>query len=269
MPNPARRSSDRREPPLSPANVAIFKPLKYAWKKAVSDWRCENDGETLTLLHLGPVLQNAMNSGMKKESIINGFRVCGLYPFNVENVDSSKCIAKASSSVPSVCSYIATESENVPINSSPAQLGTIFPTSNNSIEIIEDTLVMLISPLYVKKSVLIACTTINEAVESIGTAHLHRIMSTTDLTEDQQVIRSLYETLLKPFHYQIPQTIEILTLDGDPVALNDEQRETELVELSIDTLPMADTDLKTTGHLESIHLMCLTQEHRMIILRQR
>ncbi|XP_065090932.1 uncharacterized protein LOC135711883, partial [Ochlerotatus camptorhynchus] len=193
------------------------------------------------LLHFGPVLQNAMKSGIKKESIINDFRVCGLYPFNVENVDFSKCIAKAYSSVLSV-SYIATESENVSINSSPAQPGTIFPTSNNSIEIIEDTPVMLISSLYVKESVWIPCTTINEAVESIETARLHRIMSTTDLTEDQQVIRSLYERLLKPFHYQIPQTLEIPTLDGDPVDLNDEQRETELVELSIDTLPMAEDD---------------------------
>jgi hypothetical protein len=29
-----------------------------------------------------------------KESIKNGFRLCGLYPWNVDNVDYSKCIGK-------------------------------------------------------------------------------------------------------------------------------------------------------------------------------
>lgn len=99
---------------IQPADVAIFKSLKYAWKTAVIDWRNENDEETLTLLHFGTVLLNAMNKGIKKESIINGFKVCGLSPFDVENVDFSKCVAKTSSSVPTN-NHTTAQGENVPI----------------------------------------------------------------------------------------------------------------------------------------------------------
>ncbi|XP_055542907.1 uncharacterized protein LOC129728486 [Wyeomyia smithii] len=83
-----------------PADVAIFKLLKSAWKTAVSEWRLENGGKNLLLKHFPDVLQKAMNKGIKTASVKNGFRVCGLFPFGPENVDYDKCFAKSTSENP-------------------------------------------------------------------------------------------------------------------------------------------------------------------------
>ncbi|XP_055637190.1 uncharacterized protein LOC129775931 isoform X3 [Toxorhynchites rutilus septentrionalis] len=68
----------------------IFKPLKSALKIAVSEWRMVNGGDNLLLEHFPGVLQNAMSEGIKTTSVKNGFRVCGLFPFGPDIVDSTK-----------------------------------------------------------------------------------------------------------------------------------------------------------------------------------
>lgn len=78
-----------------PADVAIFKPLKNQWKKCMDEWSSTHEGEIFTVIQFGPTLEKAVNEGIKKNSIINGFRVCGLYPFNADNVDYTKCLAEA------------------------------------------------------------------------------------------------------------------------------------------------------------------------------
>uniref|UniRef100_A0A182VSM6 HTH CENPB-type domain-containing protein n=1 Tax=Anopheles minimus TaxID=112268 RepID=A0A182VSM6_9DIPT len=69
---------------IQPADVAVFKPLKEKWRDLLR--------QTFPLKHFGPVLQDAVMFGIKAESIQNGFRVCGFYPFGPENVDFSKCL---------------------------------------------------------------------------------------------------------------------------------------------------------------------------------
>ena len=82
-----------------PADVAIFKPLKNEWKRAVEAWRLKNQGCALNILHFGPVLCKAIEKGIQKPSIINGFRACGLHPFDANAVDYSKCIAKTAAAL--------------------------------------------------------------------------------------------------------------------------------------------------------------------------
>lgn len=220
-----------------PADVAIFKPLKDSWKSAVMDWKNEevNDGQTLTLAHFGPVLRSAMDKGIKKESIVNGFRVCGLYPFNVENVDFSKCVAKKSSTVPLVSHTTANdEAAALVVNALPVP-DNIIPLENHSMQRVEDVPIMLLSPMHVAESVIIPWTTINEALQCIGSARINQITSTTDLSEEQQVIRTLYDKLLKPFHYQNPQTVEIGNQNGNQ-ASNNISNGSELAELTAGTI---------------------------------
>ena len=64
-----------------PADVAIFKPLKSAWKSAVSKWRMDHGGENLLIIHFPSVLQEAMEKGIKSASIKNGFKVCFIIIF--------------------------------------------------------------------------------------------------------------------------------------------------------------------------------------------
>jgi hypothetical protein len=78
---------------LQPADVAIFKPLKSCWKRMIRTWRSENLGKTFTLKELGPSLSKIMSDGfVSTNTIKNGFRACGLFPFNSQAIDYSKCL---------------------------------------------------------------------------------------------------------------------------------------------------------------------------------
>lgn len=79
---------------LQPADVAAFRPIKVARKKALRDWYAANNYQTsLTKETFAPLLKTVVGSCSKKETLINGFRVSGLYPFEPNNVDFRKCIA--------------------------------------------------------------------------------------------------------------------------------------------------------------------------------
>lgn len=78
---------------LQPADVSCFKPLKMAWKMQVLKWRRENPYCQITKDNFAPILKEAIGS-LKAEVISNGFRACGLYPWNVEAIDFSKCLGK-------------------------------------------------------------------------------------------------------------------------------------------------------------------------------
>ncbi|KAJ0169285.1 hypothetical protein K1T71_015169 [Dendrolimus kikuchii] len=85
---------------LQPADVSAFKPMKNAWKKSVLDWRRKNLTKILTKINFGPIFTMALEKYMNRSSI-NGFKACGLYPWNPNAIDFSKCLGKPSSSVTS------------------------------------------------------------------------------------------------------------------------------------------------------------------------
>ncbi|KAH0808864.1 hypothetical protein GEV33_013927 [Tenebrio molitor] len=63
---------------MQPADVSVFKPLKTNWKKTVRQWQAKPE--------------NVLQDESLPQTIQNGFRKCGLFPFNPEAVDYSKCI---------------------------------------------------------------------------------------------------------------------------------------------------------------------------------
>lgn len=79
---------------LQPADVACFKPLKNAWKLAVLKWRRHNPLVQLNKVHFAPILKEALQN-LKASSISNGFRACGLFPWNVASIDFTKCLGKS------------------------------------------------------------------------------------------------------------------------------------------------------------------------------
>lgn len=79
---------------MQPADVAIFKPLKNSWAKCVDEWRMMNDGKVFTIEHFGKVLKGAIDQGVSKDTVRSGFRKCGLYPFDADAVDYTRCISK-------------------------------------------------------------------------------------------------------------------------------------------------------------------------------
>nr|CAH7716029.1 unnamed protein product [Callosobruchus chinensis] len=83
---------------LQPCDVAVFRPIKLGWKKAVREFNEQNPGEIVNKVSFAPLLENVVNNIVKAETLINGFRACGLFPFNTDSVDYSKCLGKENTS---------------------------------------------------------------------------------------------------------------------------------------------------------------------------
>uniref|UniRef100_A0A6P7GTK3 Uncharacterized protein LOC114340593 n=1 Tax=Diabrotica virgifera virgifera TaxID=50390 RepID=A0A6P7GTK3_DIAVI len=77
---------------MQPADVAAFKPLKTGWKKAVLEFRRKNPHEMLTKEKFATVLKGVIEDYAKAETIKNGFKASGLYPWNASGIDFTKCL---------------------------------------------------------------------------------------------------------------------------------------------------------------------------------
>ena len=78
---------------LQPADVSCFRPLKLYWQKAVVQWRKKNPYGKLGKEHFASILKEAILQ-LKSQTIVNGFQACGLYPWNCNAIDFSKCLGK-------------------------------------------------------------------------------------------------------------------------------------------------------------------------------
>ncbi|KAF6217308.1 hypothetical protein GE061_001662 [Apolygus lucorum] len=71
---------------MQPMDVSVFSALKAAWKSAVHDWRLNHiSSPTLTKKHFCPLLKNVLKS-IKPSSVANGFRKCGLVPWDFNSI---------------------------------------------------------------------------------------------------------------------------------------------------------------------------------------
>lgn len=80
---------------LQPTDVSVFKPLKSQWKVTLRNWQMANIGKPLTKIDFCPLLEDVLikkTAGNLSTTIKNGFRKCGLFPFDPDAVDYSKCV---------------------------------------------------------------------------------------------------------------------------------------------------------------------------------
>ncbi|KAK9711568.1 DDE superfamily endonuclease [Popillia japonica] len=77
---------------LQPCDVAVFRPLKETWRQCVRQWEEEHLDEILNKVMFGPLLEKAINVGVKQNTLFSGFKACGLYPFSPDAIDYSKCL---------------------------------------------------------------------------------------------------------------------------------------------------------------------------------
>jgi len=79
---------------LQTLDVAVFVPLKSKWKSIVRQWRMDHNGREIGKHNVPSLLHNILDSGDFKLSIKSGFWVCGLFPWNPDVVDYTKCTLK-------------------------------------------------------------------------------------------------------------------------------------------------------------------------------
>ncbi|KAI4464281.1 succinate dehydrogenase iron-sulfur protein [Holotrichia oblita] len=71
---------------------AAFKPIKTGWRKGGLEWRRSNPSDVLTKEKFCPILDKVIDKYSKEGNIRSGFRACGLYPFDENAIDYSKCL---------------------------------------------------------------------------------------------------------------------------------------------------------------------------------
>jgi len=76
----------------------MFGPLKQEWAKEVHKWRMESQ-EPLTRLHFSLMLSRVMKNRLTEGTIKSGFSTCGLFPWNPQAIDYSKCLTINSSHI--------------------------------------------------------------------------------------------------------------------------------------------------------------------------
>lgn len=75
---------------LQPLDVAVFKTLKAGWKERISEWRLANNNPDLKRHQFAPLLDEVLKNRITSQILKNGFRKCGLYPWNKDAVDYAK-----------------------------------------------------------------------------------------------------------------------------------------------------------------------------------
>lgn len=76
---------------IQPCDVAIFRAVKYKWREAVQLYKQETQ-VSLTKATFAPLFKKAFDQ-LSVDTVKNGFRKCGLYPFNPDAVDYDRCIS--------------------------------------------------------------------------------------------------------------------------------------------------------------------------------
>lgn len=72
-------------------DVAVFRPLKLSWKNQVKSWKTENPKQVMKRKHFASNFEAALRN-LETDTIKNGFRKSGIFPFGPEYVDMNKII---------------------------------------------------------------------------------------------------------------------------------------------------------------------------------
>uniref|UniRef100_A0ABD2XFZ9 DDE-1 domain-containing protein n=1 Tax=Trichogramma kaykai TaxID=54128 RepID=A0ABD2XFZ9_9HYME len=76
---------------IQPCDVAIFRAVKIKWREQIQSYK-QQTHVPLTRANFAPLLKNALDT-LSVETIKNGFKKCGLYPFEPDAPDYSQCIS--------------------------------------------------------------------------------------------------------------------------------------------------------------------------------
>lgn len=96
---------------LQPLDVAVFFPLKQSWLKYVRKWRIDHNGEDITKFNLPAALNDILlHDAHFAENVRAGFKTCGLYPFDPDQVNYKRVIGQPTKNVERVNIQVAESS---------------------------------------------------------------------------------------------------------------------------------------------------------------
>lgn len=77
---------------LQPLDVAVFKPVKQEWRNTVHEFRIKNEQHKIRRTDFPGLVKKCFDKTLKTETIKSGFRSCGIFPFDPNNVDFKKLL---------------------------------------------------------------------------------------------------------------------------------------------------------------------------------
>lgn len=77
---------------IQPADVSVFRSLKCAWRKEFHNWRVHNESNQFLIKDFAPLLKGVLDIHLRQNTIKSGFEKSGLFPWNPDAVDYSKCL---------------------------------------------------------------------------------------------------------------------------------------------------------------------------------
>uniref|UniRef100_A0ABD2W4I7 Uncharacterized protein n=1 Tax=Trichogramma kaykai TaxID=54128 RepID=A0ABD2W4I7_9HYME len=83
---------------MQPCDVEIFRPLKRAWQEAVNEHTQETT-KLITKVNFAPIFLKAYIKSKNSTTIKNAFERSGLYPFEANSVNHTKCMQNRHKSV--------------------------------------------------------------------------------------------------------------------------------------------------------------------------
>lgn len=75
-----------------PADVSVFKCLKSGWKNTVKEYKQNSGNRQITRAGFAPLLAKVFQEKVTPDIVANGFKRCGLYPFDVNGMDLARCM---------------------------------------------------------------------------------------------------------------------------------------------------------------------------------
>lgn len=217
---------------LQPADVAAFKPLKTEWQKTVLEWRRTNPFRALTKTEFVPLLKVTIEKSIKPQTIINGFRATGIYPWNEDSVDYSKCLGhKDNTTIKS--SHVTREKEKV-----LSKEGFVELVGKNNIDCLEKGVEL----------------TSEESIELIKIIWHFFATPSNDCKQDNQNIEPEIINEVEDFNHVDIESMQIL-IDNSPSNMIEPEKEIffeELVECSNEQNLTSD-DLSQESHFEIIN----------------
>lgn len=85
---------------LQPADVAFMKPLSTYYDHAASNWLRSHPGRVITMFQISEIFGQAYMQAATMSTAVNGFRKCGIWPYNQDNFSDVDFIAAETTNIP-------------------------------------------------------------------------------------------------------------------------------------------------------------------------
>lgn len=76
-----------------PLDCAVFRGLKASWTKLLLQKRGENATFKVSMVNFAELLLELLQTSHNPLAVVNGFKVCGICPWDVKNIDFSKLLS--------------------------------------------------------------------------------------------------------------------------------------------------------------------------------